>query len=156
MEKTKKELLWEKLKDMKEGDIIDTVTISKETECSLAYTSSNLKYAFESGFIVFDPYGQYQIKHIPKKYKDFQEKINKVYNKRRTEYRKNAGSRPASQTKKRIPEDFEITQDNILPVIKEILQENSEMNKKIAILMKYVKKIKIERDDLIKTLSQTM
>jgi len=145
-EKTKKELIWEDLKTLKRGERINMVQMSKKVDCSLAYISATIRYAFESGFLRFDETGNYIIKKIPN-WPTFQEETNKKYSKYRSSTNRGAGRRKG----KAVPKDFkfEVQEENIIKVISGLINELKETKEKLSKLMIYTKIIKEERDDLL-------
>ena len=145
---TKKELIWKKLTKFKEGEALNMVSLAKEVECSLAYLSAMFRFALENEFLQFDEKGSYAIKHIPP-YPEFQKAINKNY----TQYRKStkAGS---SRKRKAPPKDFkfEVNEETILGVISSLIKEKKALEEKLEKVIKYTKKIKEDRDKLLKNL----
>ena len=64
--KTKKEVIYDLLKDQDSKEIIDTVALSKKSGSSMAYINSMLKHALELEFLGFHDSGNYMIKNLPK------------------------------------------------------------------------------------------
>jgi len=145
-EPTKKLLIWEQLKKHKKGEVLNMVSLAKEVGCSLAYLSAMFRYALESGFLQFHESGNYEIKKIPS-YLEFQEAINKKY----TQYRKS--TKTGSPRRKGVPKDFkfEVNKENILNVVKSLIEENKTLEEKVEKVIKYAKKIKAERDELLES-----
>jgi len=153
MEPTKKELIWKELRKIKKKSHINMVQISRNAKCSLAYVSATMRYAFEAGFLIFDDTGNYTIQDIPK-YEIFQEAINAKYssyrNSTKSSSTRNSGSR------KKVPQDFKFkaNEENILAVIKALINSKAEMVNKYNKLLRYTKLIKQERDELLESLSE--
>ena len=146
-EKTKKELIWKELKNIKKGSRINMLQMSKDVECSLAYVSSTARYAYEAKFLKFDDTGNYVIKHIPS-YSKFQEGVNAKY----ATYRSSSKVSPRGQgSRKKVPQTFEFkaNEESILAIIKALINAKTEMAEKYNKLLKYTKIVKKERDELL-------
>lgn len=144
---TKKRLIWKELKKLHQNEKINMVEMSKKVGCSLAYLSALLKFSLESGFIGFHEDGNYIIKNIPS-YEKFKKAVNEKY----STYRKSTPSK-GRRLSKRLPQNFnfELNQETILAVIKELIRENSELKIKNKKLIQYASKIKKERDELLES-----
>ena len=153
---TVKEKIWKELKKLKKGEQLNMVELSKEIECTLAYVGSICRYALESGFLKFGGDGNYVIEKIPK-YEDFKNGVNERYNKYRNSTK--TGSTTTSSSRKRkvvIPAKFKVDKDTIVAVISKVIQENKDLEDKLRKVIAYAKIIQKERDDLLKTISETL
>jgi hypothetical protein len=149
MEETAKEKIWKSLKKLAPNEPANMVQMSKKIGCSLSYISAIMRYSFESGFLKFDENGNYIKKKLPD-YKLFNAEVNKKY----TKYRKESKGRGVPRTSRtiKIPKEFKISEENIVPVISLIVKENRELKEKLNKVMSYAKKIKTERDSIMKGL----
>ena len=143
---TKKEQIWKELKGKKKGSVINMVQLSKKVGCSLAYLSAMFRYALESDFLQFHDNGNYAIKNIPN-YPDFKEVINKKY----TQYRKSTKTGTPRGRIKTPPKDFKVDEETIIGVIKQLIQNKKELEEKLEKVVRYARKIKSERDELLES-----
>jgi len=148
MEKiTKKLLIWEELNKKKKGDILNMIELSRKVDCSVGYLSAMFRYAFENDFLEFHDNGNYVIKNIPD-YSEFQEGINAKY----TLYRKSTKiGAPRGKKPKASRKEFVIDEETILKVIKQIIQSKRELEEKLEMVVRYARKIKSERDELLES-----
>ena len=157
MEQTQtiKEKMWNEFKEMDEGEVINMVNLKKKIGCTLAYISSTCRFALEAGILEFDQNGGYLIKELPD-YPEFNTRINERYNAYRqgtaSYSNRGNGTFPRRTRTPKVPEDFKIDENTIINVIKKLINDKKELEEKLEKTIKYAKKIKKERDELVSTL----
>jgi len=151
---TVKEKIWKELRKTSEGTVIDMLALSKDVGCSLAYINSISRFALEVGFFKFDENGAYVIIKIPKKYEEFQTKINAKYN----TYRQGTSSygKSAARRRPRVPKEFVLDESTLLAVIKKVIEDKKEVESKLKKVVAFAKRVKVERDELLKTLEKSV
>jgi len=99
----------------------------------------------------FHESGNYEIDHIPE-YPIFQKALNDKY----TQYRKSTKSGSPQGRTKTPPKtyNFETNEETILGVIKSLIQGKKDLEEKLQRLIKYIKKLKAEKKELLLALKE--
>ena len=152
---SKKKRIYNVLADMKEGEILDTVAMLKTADSSMAYINSTLKYALELEFLKFHDSGNYMISALPTwtVYKEKMTRAADAYRKSLPSYGGKGGYRKGGN---KPPKDykFELNTDNILNVIRQLVEERTAARKELVDTqlkykkaLKFAKKLKKQRDE---------
>lgn len=113
--------------------------LSVDIGCSMAYVSQNLKMAKICDYVDMDIEGNYFVKKIPKSKKLFITKIAAENKKYRARVR---GTGTPRGKRIVVPENFEISEENIVPVIQKIIEENKLLESKVEKYKRYIKKMR--------------
>jgi len=134
--KTVNERLYTILKKAKPQTNLGVKRISDHLGCTISYISHGMKMARICGFVDIDVNGNYQVipDNIPEDVEVFKSKISEEVNK----YRAEASGKTYDPDGKRKPpkrithrHKIEVDKENILQVMKNILQENASLRKEI-------------------------
>ena len=143
--KTVLERMYPFLKKTKKLEINSVKKMSDELGCSLAYISQTLKMIRAGGLASLDIDGNTKIIHPLPAMEEFIAKINEE-NKKYRESIKGTGT-PRKRTKKVfIPEEFEINEKTIIPVLTKFFIEFRELKEKTE--SERIKDLKTENDTL--------
>lgn len=135
------------------GKKVILVPFYKKVGCSIAYLSSLIRYGRAAGFFDIDVDGDYiTTENLPQNYDDFRENMNE----KSREIRAQASGKPISKkstkqqgiTTSHIPKE-EPTFNAVISFLKALFEEKKAKDEKIKTLIKYIKKLKAENENLI-------
>ena len=127
----------------------------KKADSSMAYINSTLKYALELEFLKFHDSGNYMIDEIPTwtVYKEKMTRAADIYRKSLPSYGGKGGYRKKGSKPPR-DYDFELNTDNILNIVKQLIEERTAAQKELEATklkynkaLKFAKKLKKQRDE---------
>jgi len=132
--KTVNERLYSILKKAKPDDNLGVKRISDFLGCTISYISHGMKMARICGFVDIDVNGNYQVipDNIPEDVEVFKNKMSEEINRYRAEA---SGKTYNPDGKRKAPKRIttrhkvEVDEENILQVMKNILQENAALRK---------------------------
>jgi len=145
--------IFKELKSMSSSGVVNLVSISKKIGCSLAYVSMTIRFARESEYLEYNLDGEYVLGN--KKIFAWDAFCTDLNERARINRQRGGGSsRKSKLGMKRIPQNIEISEENVLKVLHRVFDERQELKEKIGKLKEYILKQKREREELEKALEE--